>query len=317
MRKMALACVVAAVALVTAGVGQAYAASHPDAKAKVRNGLLTYDAVSYFNGDDGVPDVVVTAPHTSVPSHSWADEDLPYETHPKFSPDGTEVAYSDPTDTGFTITIRDVASGDVIDTLPFPTAVSLDWSPDGTQMVLVDSAKMYILDIATRDVATIWDRKGTIQSPAWSPDGAQIAFGRGCAIRLIKPTGGAASVFAPTPATGCNSAPDWSPDGSQIAFLTSQFGFGELVSLPRDGQGPLNRISVTAGQPADTYGFYSVAWSPNGQKIAVLLTNFLPPATEWTRIRWFAADGSDEGWLTPNIDPDGQTGTIDWGPKLS
>jgi dipeptidyl aminopeptidase/acylaminoacyl peptidase len=111
----------------------------------------------------------------------------------------------------------------------FPPSLSASrdpsWSPDGTQVAVLHAFP----DASGEEVATIDRRTGSItritynqftdRSPAWSNDGARlawIAWPNGLAggrLSISTTTGAQASIL--TPAEG---APDWSPDDRRIAF---------------------------------------------------------------------------------------------------
>jgi hypothetical protein len=96
-------------------------------------------------------------------------------------------------------------------------------------------------------------------APAWSPDGARLAYECGqdiCAINADS-TGFARLTVD---ATG-NHRPTWSPDGSKIAFAATHAGVADLYVMGASGSGA---VRLTQG-----VGFVgSPAWSPDGTKIA-------------------------------------------------
>ncbi|HZD16614.1 MAG TPA: BTAD domain-containing putative transcriptional regulator [Actinomycetota bacterium] len=108
-------------------------------------------------------------------------------------------------------------------------------------------------------------------SPAWSPDGARIAFAsdRDGDFDLYVMDADGSHVEQVTDDIGDESAPAWSPDGSMIAFQRT-WGVNEATGSIRsalsvvspDGSGErdlLSRSGVDIGQPS---------WSPDGTTIA-------------------------------------------------
>ncbi|MEL6270567.1 MAG: PKD domain-containing protein, partial [Chloroflexota bacterium] len=101
--------------------------------------------------------------------------------------------------------------------------------------------------------------------PAWSPNGAQIAFvieqPDGTAdIAVVNSDGSGQTQL--TTAQGVNRQPTWSPDGSRVAFSTNRDGNFEIyVMNAADGGNPTRLTDDPANdvQPA---------WSPDGGRIA-------------------------------------------------
>jgi Tol biopolymer transport system component len=307
---------------ITALAALAMLVGHADAVSAaataVKNGSLTYDDYSYAPGAEG-PAIFVQPPRGAGPTASWVDPGALYEHSPRYSPDGTEIAYVlvDVQDERWLV-VRDANTGATVSTTPIAVDVQadgIDWSPDGTRVVVIDLHSLYVVDLATGATTMIFTRAGQVHDPAWSPDGTRIAFAQGTAIKLINPDGTGLRTFTST-SGGVNATPAWSPDSSTIAFVTSRFGDDELVTLPRSGNGTPTRVSHLAGQPPTRFFFTDVEWSPDGKKIAALEFENVDDLS-WTRIRAYAADGAYKYWLTERLDADGVAGSIDWGPRLA
>ena len=101
-----------------------------------------------------------------------------------------------------------------------------------------------------------------IMSPAWSPNGRQIAyvsFEKKYAAIYIHDVGtGSRSLVSEFP--GINGAPAWSPDGSKLALV-----------LSKDGSPNIYLLNVSTRQLTQVTRDWSIntepAWSPNGQSI--------------------------------------------------
>jgi len=95
-----------------------------------------------------------------------------------------------------------------------------------------------------------------IISPAWSPNGREIAyvsFESGKAVVWVQEVAsGARRQIANF--RGSNSAPAWSPDGAQIAATLSRDGGSQLHVMGRDGSG-LRRLTTSSA--IDTEPVYS------------------------------------------------------------
>ncbi|MBI5006947.1 MAG: Tol-Pal system protein TolB [Nitrosomonadales bacterium] len=109
---------------------------------------------------------------------------------------------------------------------------------------------------------TLWSQNEPIMSPAWSPDGKQIAY--------VSFERGHATVFVQSLVTqkrtvladfsGSNSAPAWSPDGRQLAIVLTRDGSSQLYLVRADGS-DLRRI--TFSETIDT----EPTFSPDGKML--------------------------------------------------
>ena len=101
-----------------------------------------------------------------------------------------------------------------------------------------------------------------IISPAWSPDGRELAYvsfeSRKAVVHVQEVASGKRRVVASF--RGSNSAPAWSPDGKQLAMTLSRDGGSQLFVMNRDGEG-VKRL--TSSSAIDT----EAVWSPDGSQI--------------------------------------------------
>ncbi len=99
-----------------------------------------------------------------------------------------------------------------------------------------------------------------IMSPAWSPDGSQIAYvsfeRRKSIVFLHNLKDGSRRILANF--EGSNSAPAWHPDGKRLAIALSRDGSGQLYLVNADGTG-LQRL--THSSAIDT----EPSFSPDGK----------------------------------------------------
>lgn len=126
--------------------------------------------------------------------------------------------------------------------------------------------KIYTLQIADADgynPQTLLESPQPVMSPAWSPDGAKLAYvsfeGRNSAIYVQDVFTGSRKAVAS--GQGINSAPAWSPDGTKLALTRSKEGNPEIYVL-YVATGLFQRL--TDDPSIDT----EPAWSPDGSRIA-------------------------------------------------
>jgi TolB protein len=102
-------------------------------------------------------------------------------------------------------------------------------------------------------------------APAWSPDGAWIAFqnriNENTEICLIKPDGSDLRNLTNNPAK--DTSPAWSPDGKQIIFTSN-----------RDGNTQIFQLYLMSADGSNQHRIYysgaissSPAWSPDAREI--------------------------------------------------
>ncbi len=119
------------------------------------------------------------------------------------------------------------------------------------------------LDINGKNITRITQDLGTVNEPAWRPDGRQLAFvvttnGAG-AIKLFDLETGKITSVGSGPNDRC---PAWSPDGKQLLFAADhRTGGVEVFVMEADGSNPKN---LTNHPNWDS----DAAWSPDGKKIA-------------------------------------------------
>ncbi len=125
-------------------------------------------------------------------------------------------------------------------------------------------ASVYVIGADGSSPRTLTNRPLAFDaSPAWSPDGARIAFEstidgkRGIWVMQADGQG----LRRLTDGPGSDGSPAWSPDGARIAFMSDRDGNQELYVVGLDGQG-LRRL--TDHPAADGYP----AWSPDGTRLA-------------------------------------------------
>jgi len=135
--------------------------------------------------------------------------------------------------------------------------------------------------------------------PAWSADGARIAFASGRSgtsdIYVMNADGTGTTRLTETEDN--DTHPTWSPDGSAIAFARA----GDIYNMDADGSN-LRRISDINAEESDP------AWSPDGELISYVRRT---PGTPVSNVWVMNPDGSGRRALTRQ---NGRAFTPAWSP---
>ena len=144
-----------------------------------------------------------------------------------------------------------------------------------------------------------------IISPAWSPDGRELAYVSFESQKAVVYTQEVASGKRRAIANfrGSNSAPAWSPDGQMLALTLSREGGSQLYTMSRSGEG-LKRITNTSAIDTEP------AFSPDGRTLY-----FVSDRGGGPQVYRMAAGGGAAERITfsgsynisPAISPDGRT----------
>lgn len=157
------------------------------------------------------------------------------------------------------------------------------WGEDGS---LTFAEGLYA--IAPDDLTLRLLREGA-EHPAWSPDGARIAFIEGIgeeqAVWVMQADGSNPTRL--TPSKLSPRQPAWSPDGTRIAFVTRRAGESDLYVVDVDGCN-LRRLTSTPEEEREP------AWSPDGRSIV-----FSRHARPFGGLYAIDPDGANERQLTP------------------
>lgn len=147
------------------------------------------------------------------------------------------------------------------------------WSPDATKIAFtcfapfrgVTSAQICIYSTASNRLITFPRYKGTNSSPAWSPDGEDLAFmsSQNGDPEIYVVDSGGARLHRITFSAGVNTSPAWNPKtGKQIVFVSDRGGEPVLYLANSDGT-DVQKIDI----PDKGY-VIDPSWSPNGQLLA-------------------------------------------------
>lgn len=178
----------------------------------------------------------------------------------------------------YTVTLLDVgANCDVAENNPraltvtggntTPVAFNITCGPPGELAFVFASSTnndIYVVSADGSGEHSLTNNPKLDLNPAWSPDGAQIAFASerdGDREIYVMNADGSGPVRL-TNVPGDDGEPAWSPDGTRIAFVSYRDGpTAAIYVMNADGS---NQVRLTSGP-----NYYAhPAWSPDGGKIA-------------------------------------------------
>jgi len=148
---------------------------------------------------------------------------------PRWSPDGSKIAVVDD-DMLFTI---DFVTGERVALLNQPYSLlyrGVGWSPDGRQIAAVghpvEGPRRQLLIVNSQGAehgfrARLQTQGGMSSSPAFSPDGKQIAYSAGYLIMVVDVEDTGRPRMLPEQ-KGRNFEPHWSPDGEWLVFTSDR-----------------------------------------------------------------------------------------------
>jgi Tol biopolymer transport system component len=182
-------------------------------------------------------------------------------------------------------------------------------SPDGTRIAFTSvrpfsQSGVYVADAGGTNESFVHGG----ESPAWSPDSAQLILRDADGLYTLDADGSNATRLAAPP--GAHD-PAWRPDGLAVSFVSSAGGCSDVYTMALDGTG-LTRVTDAACYPAPV----EFAWAPDGTKLVFsgpacdffdgcetdqIFSATVPggPATALTGASLFQTDGH------PAVSPDG------------
>lgn len=207
---------------------------------------------------------------------------------PKFSPDGTKIAYLSYKDRYPFLYVLDLATGK---SAPLSKHVGLNaspaWSPDGKTLAVVLSkdgnTEIYLKNPDGSGERRLTDNRVGDTSPTFDPTGTKLAF--------VSDRGGKPQIYV-MDADGTKSRrvsyqggnaydPVWSPDGKKIAYVAERPGEGlEIYVMDADGKNPIRLTDSPGANESPSWSADSrhlMFASTRGGKDALWTVNVEPP----------------------------------------
>ena len=185
---------------------------------------------------------------------------------PKWSPDGTKLAYVSFESRKSNIIVQDLVTGRRQVVANFRgDNYAPNWSPDGTKLVVTLSkdavAQIYIIPVTGGEPQRIAESNSMDLNATYTPDGKDIIFvserSGGAQLYTVPVAGGPPKRL--TFEGSNNTNPRMSPDGKLVAFVSREAGRLRIATLEL----ATGQITVLTDGPLDD----SPSFSPNGRTI--------------------------------------------------
>jgi Tol biopolymer transport system component/DNA-binding winged helix-turn-helix (wHTH) protein len=187
------------------------------------------------------------------------------------SSDGKRIFYMAMTERG-ELERYDLQRKSIVPYLPGLSAEWLDFSRDGSRMayVTLPEGNLWTSEADGSDRRQLTFAAMKCNSPRWSPDRKQIVFigiepGKVSKMYIIPADGGNPEQLLE--GEEAESDPSWSPNGDAVAFSVD---YATAISSRQHPIQILNLKSHKLTALADSGGYFSARWSPDGRWIAAI-----------------------------------------------
>jgi len=239
-----------------------------------------------------------------------------------FSPNGSVIAYvrgqgknqsgevpnptSDPAGAKQQVLVVDIRTGRVT---TIGEGNSPFFNPSGDQVIYLRDGKFWTASAIGGKERKLFEIRGSVSSPQWSPDGTELAFvsNRGDHSFIGVYDTRSTYIRFKSPSVDRDVAPRWSPDGKRIAFIRL-FNISDTFSLDRerlqpwailvtDRVGDAKQIWRSGDQDNDSFPGIgsedSWQWAANNRLV------FPSEKDGWLHLYSLGADGGGFESLTP------------------
>jgi dipeptidyl aminopeptidase/acylaminoacyl peptidase len=222
-----------------------------------------------------------------------------------FSPNGSAIAYvrgqgknqagevpnptSDPAGARQQVLVVDTRTGRVT---TIGEGSSPFFNPAGDQIIYLRDGKFWTAPAIGGKERKLFEIRGTVNSPQWSPDGAELAFvsNRGDHSFIGIYDTRSNYIRFKSPSVDRDVAPRWSPDGKRIAFIRL-FSINDTFSMDRE------RLQPWAIFVADRVGDGKQIWRSGDQDNDSFPGIGSEDSWQWAANNRLVFPSEKDGWL--------------------